>query len=489
MLVLTSRMNIDSKRVIDDLAHRKGAATDESYAPCIGMQYIIAQYMNQKYKDQFEILCDIVGKQADFDSDTIRPVVPIGDEYDADTAEENAADKKYNPYVDDVFFSEYYRHLEDINTFYIEKYVGEALYSAEYHVTNSIREYNKNHLDQPTLRSLDDESDVTEFADTIMNTRTQKYELNDIDEASSMLSYTLMRLINMSAIVKIHMPSYIIAYMNTVNERSLKKSIKQSSKNVTWLDVVRTGVYKADYLGTATTKVAEANRNEHAKQMFTWVSGYSDELQGYYIDCVNLMHYVTVLNIKCTPEDMLKYNRKYLQDCNISTVTPNKQYLPEVAYSLLGMDVKDDDDEGMDPFDNISELINISMSMDSELKKYVDSLSYSSLINNKALAETIYNLYSLFVRNKSVDTSLISWQGGFMYYDGLVATMPSMYIKQSVNTRDTDCVLSEFGLAIILTNVSSLTVFPLTDAVENVRRSTMENDFSDQDNKWQRLKI
>ena len=494
MLVLTSIVSFDNRKVIHDLSTRVGKHNSDSYSYGMGMSYVVEQWCGRN-QSQVLTVANLMRNMPDFDADVARPIQDRETEFDEIYEAENSASEVYNPTVHDISFNDYYRRLEDINSAYLEKYIGNQVRSIMFHDEGGIRSYNKLHQSQAVLRSNDDDSDITEVADLIFDRNSEiAYNSNEVAEAIEKLPYVLLRLVNMSALVKIHMPSYIIAYLKAEKQFRNNAMIKKKAKNLTWVDVVRKGVYKADQrTGSATSLVGVATKNKYAEKMFYWINGADKDYAGYYEDYLNLLHYIEVLNIECRTEDFVTINRDYLKDCDIAIVTPNDQYLPEVEDALMHNDTtynvasNDRTQYITDKLDNITNLLEQAVLLDNDIRAIVTSADFTQLEKVKQDAVTMVFQYYLS-NNEVIDYKNCKWVNGFLYYNNEIVRLPVSCIKYAEAINRESFVFSEYGFVVKFTDESFLEIMHMECAFDNFKEA-LKGHYDEQDYDWSRIFI
>ena len=113
-------------------------------------------------------MADLYNKQSDFDADKLQPHFRTEEEYDRETEMfEYETVAPFDPVIDDyATFTDYYRRLEDIPSDYIAHYIMMAGKNiTDKSGSNGLITFENNHRVQPTLVSVDDNSDFTELAD------------------------------------------------------------------------------------------------------------------------------------------------------------------------------------------------------------------------------------------------------------------------------------------------------------------------------------
>ncbi len=494
MLVLTSIVSFDSRKVIHDLSTRVGNHNSDSYSYGVGMTYVVQQWCGRN-QNQVPLVANLMHKMPDFNADVARPIQGPETEFDEIYEAENSASEVYNPAVHNISFNAYHRRLEDINSAYLEKYIGNQVRSIMSHDEGGIREYNRLHQSQAVLRSNDDDSDVTEVVDLVLDRNSEvTYNSNEVAEAIERLPYVLLRLVNMSALTKIHMPSYIVAYLKAEKQFKNNAMVKRKAKNLTWVDVVRKGVYKADRrTGSATSLVGVNTKNKYAEKMFYWVNGHVKEYAGYYEDYLNLIHYIEVLNIECKIEDFVAINREYLKDCNIAIVTPNDQYIPEVEEALISNDTtlstaSDDRTQYItDTLDNVTNLLDQAVLLDNEIRDVVMYADFTK--HERAKKDAVTMAFQYYLHNgEYIDYRNCTWINGFLHYNNEIVRLPVSCIKYTEAVNRETFVFSEYGFAVKFTDKSFLEVMAIELAFDNFKEA-LNGHYDEQAYGWSRIFI
>lgn len=474
MLVITNPVQLYGKKVITDIALRTGDHTKENFSYGPGMKHVVYKFWKDT-EDTSSILEEHFEAQKDFDCDVIRSSMSEDDIENGEAEEDTFS--AYDPAKDPVDFKEYNRRLEDIAPKYIEDYLGNVIYNICYH-DSTLRRHQKKHQVQPCLiGDGDDGDDFTELADLQIEERDE-WSLGQKQAAQRNLNYVIKRLHNMSRYSKVHMLSYIAAYERAklyIERNHLSGGCKSLSDNV----VIAQGVYLCDENGDITKKVAVENKNKRAKNMFNWIVGRESEYSAYYQDYLNFVHYCTVLDINLVDDDMTKYQSEFVDKLVVTTVTPNRQYVPAIYQALKS------NQNNMAPpkpaVDILRNTIDAFTQLCSSNPKFRD-VAYRFTEEDRKLylsyASYINGYYSFSMTKRAIDPSKYSWENGFLYHDGNLVMLPANWLGDSKKTHSFEnlCIISELGYVVALSSTSDVYILAINNAYSNVMNISKYHD-------------
>lgn len=473
MLILTEPVRLYGKFVISDLATRVSLANNSSPSPYEGMRYTVNKlWPNGTSSTEADIEL-LFNSQPDFDADMMQPqnTAEDGDLEELYDEEDDCA--KYNPYVDTYPLVRYYRRLEDIDRFYIQKYVANTVYSIQMRNNNGLRAYNYRNAEQVTLFNNSDDGDsFEELADLQLDVDVNEWSPEIKQEAAERLPYVIKRLHTLSCYCSIHMLSFISAYIKAKEENAVKRA-NGSTMTLKINAVLDKGVYRCDRDGYIQKQLDAKNRNKHAADMFDWINGNSSSYESYIIDYKNYVHYCDVLGIDIINDNMRKYDARFVKNLTVSVVTPNTQYDKQV-FSVLcaGGNTALPKTAEIDPIANTCDLfLELSKSnewlskgietVSTSAVKEIDSLLYQFLFNYNKLVSKLQPGSPFFnVMDVSFETSYASYNDNFYFLD-------SVFLGKE-NFADRRCLLSNTGYLIMLSHYDLLDVMTISDALENV---------------------
>lgn len=486
MILLTNPVRLYGRSVVTDLAMRTGVATPKDYSCTLGLNYLVQKLWSGE--ETFASLEMLFSNQVDFDADVTQPHLSE-DDYSA-TEEEEGFNKvtKYNPAVDKTDFDKYYRRLEDVASQYLENYVSNLVYTVCRYSNNGAKSFESEHLDQPTLMSVDDGEEFTELADLQLYEYDKDWSPDVKQAALTKLPYVMKRLHNLSCYCRVHMLSFIVAFLKA-KEKNINARISGSVKSLKKNAVILEGVYLCDEFGNATKLVTVQSKNVRAAKMFDWIMGVSDEYKSYYMDYLNFVHYCKVLNVDLEHDDMTKYNSDFMSKLVVTTVTPNKQYNQQVFDAILSNTaavVKSVDES--EAIVNTINTFNQISSTNSDIQDYINHYDHDDAKNNLERAISIYNTYCSFYKGTVTEPSKYSWVDGFLYYDGNLAVISTNLIGNE-SFEDERCLISEIGYCLQVTNGMGIYVLSLYSAVENMLHKLMQTDSDYKCEEWRQLTV
>lgn len=456
MLIINNPIRLYGRKVVTDLALRSGSVTANSFSNSEGLASMVDKMWSEPTFASKEAMFQ---NQVDFDADKIQPHYI---EYDyAKEIEEYEYEVPYNPAVDKTDFDRYYRRLEDINGEYLEKYVGNLVYTI-CRRSGGVREFNYQHAVAPTILDVEDNT-PSELADLETDGQKDAWSESTVNEALTNLPYVLKRFNNLSRLTGIHILGFVCSYILAKEENKLLQqagSTKLLKRNA----VISKNVWACDKQGNATHKVEVSNKNQHAYFVFDWIEGGIDQYQAYREDVINFMHYVRVLNIDIS-ENMERYGTEFLNKLTVVTLTPNAQYNPEIYKALLnGTSVSSGISESaiQDTISLFSELC----TTDESLKKVQSNYTADKQRQHLEQARKLYSAYMLSI-GEFVKQSSIEFYDGYLHYDGELVTVNSNLYGDTM-FRDTRCLISELGFLVHITDSLFLHLMSIYIAYDNM---------------------
>lgn len=456
MLIISNPIRLYGRKVVTDLALRSGSVTANSFSNSTGLASMVDRMWSEPTFASKEAMFQ---QQVDFDADKIQPHYK---EYDyAKETEEFEYETPYNPAVDKTDFDRYYRRLEDIDGEYLEKYVGNLVYTI-CRLSGGVKEFNYQHAVAPTILDVEDDT-PSELADLETDGQKDAWSESAINEALTNLPYVLKRLNNMSRLTGIHMLSFVCSYILAKEENKLLQqagSTKLLKRNA----VISKNVWACDKMGNATHKVEVSNKNQHAYLVFDWMEGNVDKYHAYRDDVINFMHYAKVLNIDIT-EHMERYGTEFLSKLTVVTLTPNLQYNPDIYKALLnGTSVS-----GVTSETAIQDTISLFSEIcttDESLRKV--QTNYNAIKQSQHLeqARKIFAAYKLSV-GEFINTDAVEFYDGYLQYDGQLAVVNTNLYGDTM-FRDTRCLISELGFLVHVTDSLSVHLMNIYIAYDNM---------------------
>lgn len=472
-----------------DLLDRSGEPGPDNF-PYRGKNNIFQRFMRNTDLADFNMSVDYAFElEYDFDADRLNPIQLKADEWDESRYEEEERGEVYEKYsiVKHSPFTKcpYLRRLEDIHDEYLEKYIGNVVYRFANH-SNSSRSffnYKKMHVTQATLTSVDDAEDVTELADLLMIDR-ERDEWSDADKQYAMdnLPYVLKRLQSLSSILKVHIPSYIVAYVKAV---AFNKMRTESVKTLTCHDVIRQGVYAVDKLGNPTKLIEVKNKNKYAIEAFDWITGNMPNYSSHYKNCLDFIHYCDVLNVDLQTEDLLYVNTDYVNSLVITTVTSNKVFNQNVFKALksnsttLQEDTMSEDDIIRNTMMLVSEACDKSTVPNNIFYQITTHHPSINSTDEERRNQTI-NLYQYIAVVKMglqfdpyVDK--VTYDNGFMHVNGNLVLLPVKHFMRD-SKSSFHCLVHEMGVVVQLTDGDRLNWITAFNAIDNINRMRNADD-------------
>lgn len=474
MLVITNPVQLYGKKVITDIALRVGEHNKDNFSYGPGMRHVLSKFWKDS-EDTSSILEEHFEAQKDFDCDVIKSSMSADDVDDGNEEEDTFA--QYDPAKDPVDFKEYNRRLEDIAPKYIEDYLGNVIYNICYH-DSTLKRYQKKHQVQPCLiGDGDDGDDFTELADLQLEEKDE-WSLGQKQNAQRNLSYVIKRLHNMSRLSKVHMLSYIAAYERAkivIDKNHTSGGSRSLSDNV----VISQGVYLCDQYGNITKKVSVENKNKRAKGMFDWIVGRECEFSAYYPDYLNFIHYCTVLDINIVDDDMTKYQASFVDNLTVTTVTPNRQYVPAVYQALKENAVNVEPSRPVvDIIQNTVESFKQLCSTNQNIRNAIYQFTDAERRVYLNYATYIYSYYMYSQTQQALSPSKYSWNNGFLHYDGNLVILPANWLGASKRTQlpDNRAIISELGYVIALSSTEDVYFLSIDNAYSNVKNISTYHD-------------
>lgn len=479
MITLSREVTLMNRKVITDLALRTGYATPDDFSTGLGRNYLVNKFVKNPYDVEIPIEM-LFENEDDYNADVYQPIYDSSvDEADIVDGEDRANTVAYNPFKDKLDSAPYLRRIEDINPWYFNKYVGNVCHNISVG-SSSFRGYAESHIVQPTLTnsSGDDPDDFTELSDLAVE-ENDDWSLEVKDNASCNLSYVLRRLHNMSCITGMHMLSYIRAYV-CASDRNKRKRLSGSQKTLTCNDVIREGVYTCDNKGNVKKQVTVESKNRIARAMFDWITKTTDNLQSYYVDYENLLHYCDVLSIDIVHDDMSKYGSDFIDSLVVTVVTPNSQYNAQIYQALLNhnKEIKTVKEE-VNIVQKTMQFFSDAMSSDTEIRRAYENITDEAVRNSHNTAMGILNLYCI---NKGIPIILpeqVQWVRGWLCQKGKLIQLPCNILGDTSRNGYT-CIVNELGYVVCVTGEDRVVYMSLADAYQNCQNifaSSVLTDF------------
>lgn len=486
MIVLTNPVRLYGRKVVTDLALRTGESTERDYSCTLGLSYVVQNlWSGDETLASTEML---FSEQTDFNADVTQPHMSEEDYNEVEEQESYDKVTRYNPAVDKTDFDKYFRRLEDIAPQYLETYVSNLVYTI-CRYNSGAKSFEEQHREQPTLVSLDDSEDVTELADLQLYGDDTDWSLDVKQTALTQLPYVLKRLHNLSCYCRVHMLTFIVAYLKA-REKNMNARISGSVKGLKKNAVIAEGVYLCTELGNVQKKITVQSKNARAAKMFDWIIGVDTDFKAYYQDYLSFVHYCNVLNIDLINDDLTQYGSEFMSNLVVTTVTPNRQYDQQVYEAILNNssgngNLKNEEDNAIiNTFNTFHQICSTNKNIVNFTYHYDHSVSK----NNMDLATSIYNTYALLYLGTTTDMSKYSWEDGYLYYGGNLVVINTNLIG-TTTFKEERCLISELGYCIQVSNSMSLHVLELRNALDNMldKVSRKDPDYSYVD--WRRLTV
>lgn len=483
MIIIKNPIKLYGKKVVTDLATRTGNSTVDDFSYGLGLNYKVRElWAGEETDANLEALFE---EQQDFDADVKQPQ-QAEEDYSESEEDELSTVARYQPSKDKTDFNGYYRRLEDIASPYLESYVGNLIYTI-CRLNGGVKAYNSKHMVQPTLMSQgDDSDDFTELADLQLLQNDKDWSTDAKYTALQNLPYVLKRLHSLSCYCGIHMLSFIVAYLKA-KEKNTNMRIAGSIKTLKKNAVIEEGVYLCSERGNIIKQVLVQNKNVKAAQMFDWIIGVNKSYAAYYQDYLDFVHYCKVLNIDLFNDDMTKYGSDFISKLVVTTVTPNKQYDKQVFEAILnkGTQLKPEEPE-VDLLDSTMNTFQQICQTNEKVQEYL--LKHDSIISERNMntAKSLYNTYRLLYEGEATEMDKYYWENGYLFYDGELAILKASMLGTREFKND-QCIISELGYCIHVSEYMSLFVLTVNNALENVRNRLFVKDPEYKYVDWMRL--
>lgn len=494
MFIIDTPVKLYGKSVVTDLITRTGRPQPDSSSPIVGMHYLIDKFWSDNLESEASLEL-LFGMQKDYDADIGQPRFS-NEDYDSSEAEVYKGDmvEQYSPSKHPTSFDKYNRRLEDIADEYLTSYIGNLIYSVK-NQDGGNKDFLAKHRVQATLTSMDDDDDFTELSDLQLDVNVKEWSVEVKSNARLQLPYVMKRLFNLSCYCHIHMLSYIVAYLKAKAKNDAARNAG-STKTLKSNAVIQQGVYLCNSLGQVIKKVTVESKNVHAAEMFDWINGTSNKWEAYYKDYVQFIHYCDVLNIDLINDDMLRYDRDFIYNLQVLTVTPNEQYNKQVFEALKNHDtgVKEVKKTVTEiPLDNTMEILQQACVANSRLADYIAKLDDKVIEKAKVDAMSLHYLYVLKCCNSGgTSPELYSWRDGLLYYDDELVLLYANYLEQPGSTNIFDepyCVISSLGFVVHLSKWDVLDIMMLDSAIDNLKKIYFDNCSDYQYASWRRFVI
>lgn len=471
MFVFQTPLALLTKTVIADLALRSGSPTANSCSCFRGMRAFAVGEINRLITEEALgtlTLDAIIASMPDFDADKIQPTCKSTEDDEAFEAalEEAEMDYPYSPYTHDETFDHYYRRLEDIHPRYLLKYMGEALYAAAKYRDGIVRDTQNEYAVQHTLVDQESGKAISE-SDIELDVNEAEWSQKEIADAIHNLPYVMKRLHNLGILFRVHMLSFIAAYVRADNINRVRRTAGYT-KTTKVNDVVDMGVYLCDSLGNATYQPTKSAKNLRIMEVFKWYTYDSDKYPAYHIDVENFLHYVDVLNIDIVNEDMSRYDADFMSKLIVTTITPASQYNPEVYVVLAG---RGSLDKKPLPADRLA----YTISLFSELCAVVPELKMrvgrtQTKLQKANVKNWSITMATVYYASKGIHTlyGQYRFEDGFLTYNGTTCIIGTEVFMESKQVSDCNaCIISDVGYIIGINTSMTLYGISVEDAYAN----------------------
>ena len=483
MFVITNPIQLYGRKVTTDLALRSGSADANSFSRTPGLSNLVTKYWKGETTANLEMLFQ---EQADFDADVKQPHYTF-EEFDKNKEQDEfELGVAYSPAKDKTDFNGYFRRLEDICSDYLEDYVANLVYTiCNKRGAGGVKLYEEKHRIQPTLYSVDDNEDVTELADLQLMVDPDKWSMASKQKAIMELPYTIKRLHNLSKYCGIHMLSLIASYVTARRKNSLKRqtgSTMTLKKNA----VIAECVYTCKPDGTLGKKIEVSNKNQKAAEMYDWLVGVNNLYPSYREDFHNFLHYCKVLNIDLENDDMSKYDESFVDKLVVLTLTPDTQYNQSIFNDILNPTLVEEEhqDVYLETISTFREMCVSNEKLIATMREY-DSLKAAE---HMKVAQELHFFYSVSFLGKPTESDKYMWQDGFLYYDGQLVVLNTQLVSNTTFTIG-ECIISELGYIIHVSDLMSLDIMTLYVAKENMVSKYITKDSDYVMLNWQRFSV
>lgn len=481
MFILVDPVRIHSRKLITDMVTRFGRSED-SLCPEFGGNVGFEKFFKT---DQTEANIEyLVEQQPDFDADKSKPILSdldiTGSEDSSSLSELEGDDIKstntYNPERDTTDFNAYYRHLEDINGAYIDRYVGNVAYRLR-EQSSSSRDFSKKHAIQRSFVTIGDNGrEIIDPVDSLPDASLDRSILSDVENAADEFPFTLKRLFSMSRLCKIHIPSFCASYIKAKKKSDDARKAGLSTSQFKMNDVIRAGVWKADAKGDPCGEVTTTSKNPYIKGVFEWAQGVESIYSSYYTDLQDFIRYCDLLNINLEKESFLNVTSTLMSSIIIPTVTSNSQYDKLVADSLLYNGVEAatkkslvEDDFMQLVMDTVDNFMSSFMSKP-DMARMFQSYSVEDRTRIKAGSIALYNKQQELFDLEYICTDRFHWEDGFLYYDDDLCRIVTHLLDPNFRGRDSYCIISETGYLVRVEDSPMSYITKTLDAVTYLQK-------------------
>lgn len=469
MFTVTTPLKLKTRKIITDLALRSGSADSNSPDPYYGLNKLVSDKLHNN--GGFVPVEKLFSDNADFDADMKQPHYDLDSDYEIDLLkehEEYEIGPKFNPHCQTYAeFTDYKRRLEDIAQEYIDEYMQNLIFSIRMYTQAGLKEYNRNHMVQPTLADVESDEAIS-LADLLLtNYDADAWNAHEIAEAKEKITYTMKRLHNMSILSGVHILSFIAAY-SRASVRNRNNMQNGSTSYLKRNDVISEGFYMADKYGNPDHLAAISNKNPKVNVVFDWLNDLvPTNFISYRQDAENFRKYCRILNIDIENDDMKKYTAQFISRLEVSMLTPNSQYISQIYNNLLqntSMFVTQQED----PIDLTIAIMRDLRTENKELVMSQNNMTLEYAEECFEYAKDIACVYVEQVLRKPFVRSKCEYINGFLHYDSKLLVLGTGLISK-VSFNDPRFLISELGYCVTVVNSDVIHAMHVLDAHNNMR--------------------
>jgi len=400
------------------------------------------------------------------------------EEYDADKqkpmsdkAEHNTEDSEYfeksdfgefNPDIDE-YVKPYYRRTLDggavihddgkmIDISHILKYIDNLYYRSDAMITT----YEMNNGVQSNIakRTEDGQEGLTMY-EADLKPAFSAIELNNEyrNEVALDMLYHMKRIFRFGGLRGINYLTFISAYKRAERTREQKKKVQASvTYQLTAPRIVAETYYHADFNGDATEPFTETQKHHLATDTFDWYNQRRTDAKSYYDDIKAIERDAEILHVNLADEDMRKFNSEFFKSIRVPVLTPNSQYMEEVAKNIENNT-------------SVQTLIVTSDIIDDILDRYYHTYDTSKFLhdreetfklaqdyqsNTEKLDSMLREYNHCSAEENRLDLSKLKFENGFATIDSTVALFDITYWFEELQ-YDRKAILTDYGVFIAIT--------------------------------------
>ena len=220
--------------------------------------------------------------------------------------------------------------------------------------------------------------------------------------------------------------------------------------------------------------------------MYDWLVGVNNLYPSDREDFHNFLHYCKVLNIDLENDDMSKYDESFVDQLVVLTLTPDTQYNQSIFNDILNPTLVEEEhqDVYLETISTFREMCVSNEKLIATMREY-DSLKAAE---HMKVAQELHFFYSVSFLGKPTESDKYMWQDGFLYYDGQLVVLNTQLVSNTTFTIG-ECIISELGYIIHVSDLMSLDIMTLYVAKENMVSKYITKDSDYVMLNWQRFSV